>query len=307
MNLQSFKDYLTPIGKYLRSKDGRNEVRDGIVIEPQIDIENLKNDDEEEVRLSSKEILDDIVDTLPHISQDDALKDRIMYEYVSPDGLDKKVFKESVTEIKRRHEVLPDEAAPRQFNRTSQLPTPAFVEEKAKATTLGTWMHEWMMLVIKYADDISSSDDKKSTLSKLFDDHGLSERINSSQKSQFINHALKFMTDASILSLLDHRLAIYTERPFIMNQRAIGEEVVPEQMVQGIIDLIIETDDAFTIIDYKTDYIDDKINEDMLILRYYKQIQLYKRSLEKLVGDKKPIHAYLYYFNWKGGAIKVDV
>ena len=307
LNLQSFKDYLTPIGKYLRSKDGRNEVRDGIVIEPQIDIENLKNDDEEEVRLSSKEILDDIVDTLPHISQDDALKDRIMYEYVSPNGLDKKVFKESVTEIKRRHEVLPDEAAPRQFNRTSQLPTPAFVEEKAKATTLGTWMHEWMMLVIKYADDISSSDDKKSTLSKLFDDHGLSERINSSQKSQFINNALKFMTDASILSLLDHRLAIYTERPFIMNQRAIGEEVVPEQMVKGIIDLIIETDDAFTIIDYKTDYIDDKINEDMLILRYYKQIQLYKRSLEKLVGDKKPIHAYLYYFNWKGGAIKVDV
>lgn len=307
LNLQNFKDYLAPIGEYLRSKDGHNEVSDGIVLERQIDMENLKEEDEEEVRLSLKEILNDIVNTLPQISQDDALKERIMYEYESPGGLNKKVFKESVSEIKRRHEVLPDEAAPRQFHRSSQLPTPVFIEEKVKATTLGTWMHEWMMLVIKNVDIISISHDKNATLSQLFDEHGLTERVNTSQKIQFINNALKFITDDAIVDLIDNRLVIYSERPFIMNQRAIGEQVVPEQMVQGIIDLIIETDEEFVIIDYKTDYIDDKMDEHMLTERYFKQVQLYKSALEKLVGDKKPINAYLYYFNWKGGAIKVDV
>ena len=69
----------------------------------------------------------------------------------------------------------------------------------------------------------------------------------------------------------------------------------------------VEEDIIHLVLDISEKVIYDKINEDMLILRYYKQIQLYKRSLEKLVGDKKPIHAYLYYFNWKGGAIKVDV
>lgn len=307
LNLSSFKDYLTPIGEYLNHMDSRHEVKEGIVVQPQLDMDTFTDDETDEQRQTSKEILDDIVESLPQIESDDELRKRIMYAYESPNDLDKKVFKESVTEIKRRHEVIPDEAAPRHFHQTSVLPTPKFIEEKLTASVLGTWMHEWMMLVIKSIDDVQIAEDKAAYLTSLFCEYGLSERVPEQRHLQFVNNALKFITDETVKHLLDNCRAIYTERPFIMNQRAIGEDVVPEQMVQGIIDLIIETDDGYTIIDYKTDYIDENQGESELVERYHKQLSLYTKALEKATGALGNIDAYLYYFNWKGGAIKVNV
>lgn len=107
--------------------------------------------------------------------------------------------------------------------------------------------------------------------------------------------------------LFRNRVAVYTERPFIMNQRAVGEDTVPEQMVQGIIDLIIETEDGFAIIDYKTDYIDETMEAEDLINRYFKQVELYTRAIEKVTGATGNVSAYLYFFNWRGGAIQVNV
>lgn len=307
LNLQSFKDYLTPIGEYLNGIQSRDEAREGIVVAPQLDLDVFTADNEETVYLSKEAVIGDIVNTLPQNSDDEELYRRIMYTYESPNDLDKKVFKESVTEIKRRNEVIPDEAAPRYFHQASQLPVPRFIEEKLTSAQLGTWMHEWMMLVVNNIDNIYGSDERADALESLFTRFGFREKVTEKHHEPFLVNALKFISDETIVDLLSNRRAIYTERPFIMNQRAIGEDVVPEQMVQGIIDLIIENDDGYTIIDYKTDYIADDINEEDLIMRYQKQIELYSNALDKATGNTGNISAYLYYFNWKGGPIKVNV
>ena len=49
-------------------------------------------------------------------------------------------------------------------------------------------------------------------------------------------------------------------------------------LVQGIIDVFFEEDDGIVLLDYKTDRVDV---ESELVLRYEKQLQLYKSAIEK--------------------------
>ena len=308
LNLLTFKDFLAPIGEYLQSPAALNLETEGIEVAPQIDIDVFRTDEEESrYKLTKEEIIEDIVATLPQIETDDSLRARIMYEYESPNNLTEKVFKESVSEIKRRNETVPDEAEQRRSSLQTVLNTPKFIEERLSASTVGTWMHEWMMTVIKYLDTLEHEENQLEALESLLSKTAVNMTLTETMRTRFISHSLQFLSDEAVSDLLSRRVSVYTERPFIMNQRAVGEDTVPEQMVQGIIDLIIETEDGYAIIDYKTDYIDLEMTEQDLIDRYYKQVELYTRALEKVTGAYGNVDVYLYFFNWKGGAIKVNV
>ena len=50
-------------------------------------------------------------------------------------------------------------------------------------------------------------------------------------------------------------------------------------MVQGIIDCVIEESDGIVVVDFKTDNVTD---EQTLIERYSKQLDLYARACEKM-------------------------
>lgn len=69
--------------------------------------------------------------------------------------------------------------------------------------------------------------------------------------------------------------------------------------LQGIIDLLVETDDGWVIIDYKTDYVNpvvDQAEVNRLKDRYQTQIKLYKQAIETIL--KVEINqTYLYFFN----------
>ncbi len=309
LNLPNFKDMLTPIAMYLKSPEALKLETDGIEIEPQLDMEffEVSEADDKDTRLTKADILEDIVDTLPQIETDESLRTRIMYEYESPNNLSEKVFKESVTEIKRRNEVPPDESQVRRTFKTDMLEKPKFIEERLSASTVGTWMHEWMMIVVKYMDKIEQQENQTDFLNDLLTEIAVNMSLTDAMRTRFVSHAQKFLADEAMQRLFRNRVAVYTERPFIMNQRAVGEDTVPEQMVQGIIDLIIETEDGFAIIDYKTDYIDETMEAEDLINRYFKQVELYTRAIEKVTGATGNVSAYLYFFNWRGGAIQVNV
>ena len=63
-------------------------------------------------------------------------------------------------------------------------------------------------------------------------------------------------------------------------------------LIQGVIDAYIENENSITLVDYKTDNVN---NEDILINRYKSQLMLYKKSLEMSTG-KKVQAVYIYSF-----------
>ena len=74
-------------------------------------------------------------------------------------------------------------------------------------------------------------------------------------------------------------------------------------MVQGIIDALLEMEDDFVIIDYKTDRVAHTgLTEADLVERYRTQMDIYRRSIMQALG--KDVTVYLYFFDY--GAIKFD-
>ena len=66
-----------------------------------------------------------------------------------------------------------------------------------------------------------------------------------------------------------------------------------ETIVQGIADCIFEESDGLVILDFKTDNVSD-VNE--LLVRYRKQLEIYKYAIEKIF-DKKVKECILYSLN----------
>lgn len=87
---------------------------------------------------------------------------------------------------------------------------------------------------------------------------------------------------------------IYKERPFYININAkdlLNEDVDEKILVQGIIDLYyIDENDNVILVDYKTDYVK---NENELIDKYKKQLEIYKKALE-IALNRKVDKTYIY-------------
>jgi len=94
---------------------------------------------------------------------------------------------------------------------------------------------------------------------------------------------------------------IFKEIPFYINipaKEIYNEEIEEKILVQGVIDLYyINNKNEIVLVDYKTDYVPNK-NEDILIKRYYKQLEIYKRALKECYNrsvDK--VYIYSTYLN----------
>ena len=78
-------------------------------------------------------------------------------------------------------------------------------------------------------------------------------------------------------------------------------------LVQGIIDLYyINENNEIVLVDYKTDYVENG-NENGLIEKYKKQLELYKIALEKSL-NKKVVKTIIYsvYLNLEI-PVKIDI
>lgn len=102
--------------------------------------------------------------------------------------------------------------------------------------------------------------------------------------------------------------AIFRERKFMakLSDLTLDNPVFEEYnnkdvMVQGIADLIIEEDDGYIIVDYKTDNVRE---EEELIARHWIQLLLYRAAFDVIL-DKKVKDCYIYSFKLMR-AIKVD-
>ncbi len=96
---------------------------------------------------------------------------------------------------------------------------------------------------------------------------------------------------------------VYREESFFTEISATeydSEAPVSETLlIQGSLDMLCEYDDGFVIIDYKT----DKVDEEELLLRYEKQLKLYRLAVEK--NYCKPVKKCLIWSFWLSKEIEI--
>ncbi len=134
-------------------------------------------------------------------------------------------------------------------------------------------------------------------------DQQLSYMINvnllSEDEQNRINHKkLKtFLTSdvAKRMSLAARKDLLFKEKPFVFGSN--GQELFQDNdasqeliLVQGIIDVFFQEDDGIVLLDYKTDRVDA---EEDLVIRYEKQLQLYKSAIEKAYNT--PVKEMILY------------
>ncbi|HEY3368143.1 MAG TPA: UvrD-helicase domain-containing protein [Symbiobacteriaceae bacterium] len=173
---------------------------------------------------------------------------------------------------------------------------PRFLQETRKALTpteFGTLMH----LVLQHLD-----------LTRPLDEAGVRAQVHELLERDLIAPAQAEAADAAMVAgffatPLGQRIQQRPERvrrevsftlglpavevyPDLPKAVAEGETVV----VQGMIDVLVELDDGFLLIDYKT----DKRDPEEAARAYYGQIRIYRRAVEEILG--KPVReAYLHF------------
>ena len=111
-------------------------------------------------------------------------------------------------------------------------------------------------------------------------------------KSDIGKRALKVYEDGGVIR---RELPFYTSINVKDIKDNIEDESVNENVrLQGIIDLFFEENGEIVLVDYKTDYVKEDIEEEMN-KKYKIQIDYYTKALEKMTG-KRVSKRYLYLF-----------
>ena len=163
-------------------------------------------------------------------------------------------------------------------------------EEKITASKKGTLIH---LCLQKLDINIDYDLDK---INNLLDELETKKIITSKEKEAInVNKILEF-TKSKIWEELKTAKKIEKEKPFYINIKAkdiYNKETDENILVQGIIDLYyLDKDDNINLVDYKTDYIENG-NEIELINKYKEQLYLYKKALEQ-VYKKEVKNTYIY-------------
>ncbi len=187
---------------------------------------------------------------------------------------------------------------------TIELPEPAFInedkEEKLTGAQKGTLIHLCLQkLDYKQEYDLEKI---KNFLQSLCE----KEIISQNELENINPYKILEFTKSEIYAECKNAKELYKERPFYINIPAseiYGEDTESEILVQGIIDLYyINENDELVLVDYKTDYV-EKGNENELIKKYEKQLELYQRALE--FATKKKVSKKYIYSVYLGKSLKI--
>ena len=199
----------------------------------------------------------------------------------------------SVTEIKEKFasDLNVDASATNMFD-DILYKRPQFLQEKTALTAIeyGSLMHT----IMQHID-----------FSKASTDAGILEQLQILGDKDIIDKALikkvyrkniKDFVNSSIGLRIKNAKNIYRELAFnrMISASEYYENAHDDEMIflQGVVDLLIEEDDGFILLDYKTDHCD----VDAAKQKYEVQINLYTTAIEKIMH--KPVkEKYLYLFH----------
>ena len=261
----------------------------------------------EEENRQTQEILKKAIEEWQPIPLEDSEKKldaerRLTYQYDYEDAIFYRA-KQTVTELKRQFEmkdVYSDQQMIEAF-RTPIQKRPRFIQEEANLTKaeIGTAMHTVMQHL---------------PFDRQWNIEGLQEFVASLQIKEILTEQEADAIDLqSIEQFFETEIAqrfmtatqIEKEIPFSITLPAT--EVYPNWsdkeeeriFLQGVIDCVMKTEDGIVLVDYKTDQINETINEQTkakLLERYHIQINLYARALES-IWKEPVVEKYLYFFD----------
>ena len=204
---------------------------------------------------------------------------RMKYKY--PYSLSTKIpSKLSVSELKRLYNL--DDLV--NIQKVKSVDSPNFIEEKEiSGSSYGTLLHSLMEKIDYSKFDIEA-------LTKDIDDIKAKKRL----EKDLIN-----FSKSKIYKIVSSASRIHREVPFNLELSAkdvfnIKDSKIEDEkiMIQGIIDLYCETDNGLILIDYKSDRLK---NEAEFKERYKKQLEYYKKALERITGQNV-VETYIYSF-----------
>ena len=269
------------------------------------------------VYLNSKKELEDVLEVntfskkelLGKLNNEDKTEKRDWMEYVKAENVDEK----KVNEIK---EVLkweyPYTASTKILSKTSvskvkekskkeeiienriSLETPNFLEEKSiTAAEKGSLIHLCLQKLNEKEDY---------TIEKIrgFIDKLCKNNIITEKEAKIIDANTIFdFTKSDLYKELKNAKQVFKEIPFYINLPAneiYNEDINELILVQGVIDLYyINCYGEIILVDYKTDYVPNK-DESILINRYSKQLEIYKRALKECYNkDVDKVYIYSTY------------
>lgn len=259
------------------------------------------------LREDSKKAINQFIEQVDKV-EDNHIVNTLSFSYAK-ESESKYKSKYSVSEIK--HQAIEDafemnlDSAPAFVHKEDSAYIPAFMRASVEAddskdnklnvpagALYGTAMHRFMECFDFAREDFGDSFDQQ--LSYMINVNLLSE-----DEQNRINHKkLKiFLTSdvAKRMSLAARKDLLFKEKPFVFGSN--GQELFQDNdasqeliLVQGIIDVFFQEDDGIVLLDYKTDRVD---TEKDLVIRYEKQLQLYKSAIEKAYNT--PVKEMILY------------
>ncbi len=200
--------------------------------------------------------------------------------------------KYTVTELKDKHNTNDEENINNQFiyqELDYNNLKPKVLDDKKSAANYGTFIHKVMELYDYSKENI---DKTKEQINHIFEKH-FNEDMD---RRDSIESKVKLFLNCEIREYINKLVNIEKEKAFVIYDDLKGLEGIElneKTYIQGVIDLCIETDNEYIIVDFKTDRIN---NTQELIDRYKKQIIIYARSI-KLSNNKKDVKKYIYSFH----------
>jgi len=249
-----------------------------------------QNEEKKNFRDMVREKTENLEEIIPQKELEDLLNWK--YEHIVDTKLQAKT---SVTKIKESlqkiDEIEEDEEISKQNKKDDNRYIPKFFKKYTKISSAqkGTLVH----LCIQKLDE--TKEYTLEDIKKLTNDLVIKKIITEEEKDAIDINLIYKYTKSQLFKELKHAKFISKEQPFYINIPA--KEIIKEAkdansdkniLVQGIIDLYyIDQNDKLILIDFKTDYISNKLNAEEEIKEKYKvQLEIYKRALEQALGRK---------------------
>ena len=249
--------------------------------------EEILSMEEDEKEIEEVNILDKINENANNINYNKEIVDILNWKYQYIDSISipsktsvtklKEMENQEVESEKNLLNILSDENDIDENIKLEDTPKFLMGEEKVTSSKKGTLMHLCMQKMKE--DKNYSIEDIKLLISDL-----VKKDIILQNEAEAINiKQLYEYTKSELWKELKEAKEIHKEEPFYLNIQAkevFENDTEDSILVQGIIDLYyINKNDQLILVDYKTDYI-NKGAEKILIERYKKQLELYKKALE---------------------------
>lgn len=212
--------------------------------------------------------------------------------------------KESKENEKKEHKEAND-IVTKNIEEVTEFAKPKFLidtkEEKITSAKKGTLIHMCLQRLNEKIDyDINK-------VNELIQELEMKKIITSKEAENINPNKILQFTKSNIWKELKEAKEIQKEKPFYINipAKEIYEEETEENiLVQGVIDLYyIDKFDKLKLVDYKTDYVENN-DENQLIDKYRNQLELYSKALEE--SFRKKVDKKYIYSVYLGKEIEAD-